>query len=120
MKMFIKLFGIPQSRKPDYDFINQLEHEFGLNQDGFDRRYDRMLFDDFMNRWQNEQWDYNKIEEELENLYSNVVTLESMDRIDYIVLDVYEQRSIDDDVEIERHPDNLRSILLLNDRERNR
>jgi len=45
MKLFSKSRGIPDVRKPDYDFIRDAEKEFRMDDDGFDERMDEAILE---------------------------------------------------------------------------
>lgn len=120
MKLFVKLFGIPDTRKPDYDFIRNAEAEFNLGDDGFDKRYDEMLLTEFKKRWAAEQWDDEKLEDELYKLGDNVVMEETMLEVDNMIRDLKAELRIAKGLDFKRSCDNLRSIMMLNSRQRNR
>lgn len=114
MKLFIKLFGIPETRKPDYDFITRVEREYQMDDEGFNERYDEMLIRNFKNEWSENSWDDSPddLMEKLENFWAELTSNKFRETIDKVIDEVYRERYPDDE-EFRRDCENLRSRMII-------
>jgi hypothetical protein len=94
MKLFKKVRkAIPSQIRPDYDAIARMEKEFKLDDEGFNERYDEMLFNNFKETWGNEEWsDPNTIEDKLDELWCEVSTDKYRRVINALLDEIHEER----------------------------
>jgi hypothetical protein len=73
MKLFSRnKNGIPTTRRPDYDFIAEVEREYKMDDAGFDERYDRMLVDEFNDTNKGTNIEFEEREEKLYDLLDSL------------------------------------------------
>lgn len=88
-----KAINVPAQSRPDYDSIARMEKEFKLDDEGFNERYDEILFNNFKETWGNEEWsDPNTIEDKLDELWCEVSTDKYRRVISALLDEIHEER----------------------------
>lgn len=83
MKLFSWLRVVPNQTRPDYDVIADIEHQFRMDEDGFNERYDEAIIAAFRIREANSDWDDETQYDEYVKICSEMTSAKYQRHMDY-------------------------------------